>query len=52
MKIYNIFYISFLIKVLLGSLLVLVVNIELLDLKQEFKVEVILDYRYFRGTKK
>ena len=38
------FYISLLIKALLGSLLVLVVNIELLDIKQEFKVEVILDY--------
>ena len=38
------FYISFLTKVLLGLLLVLVVNIELLDLKQEFEVEVILDY--------
>ena len=38
------FYISLLIRVSLGSLLVLVVNIELLDIKQEFKVEVILDY--------
>ena len=38
------FYMSLLIRVLLGLLLVLVVNIELLDLKQEFKVEVILDY--------
>ena len=44
MKIYNIFYISLLIKVLLGSLLVLVVNIEPLDIKQEFEVKVILDY--------
>ena len=38
------FYISLLIKVLLGSLLLLVVNIKLLDIKQEFKIEVILDY--------
>ena len=38
------FYMSLLTRVLLGSLLALVVNIELLDLKQEFKVEVILDY--------
>ena len=38
------FYMSLLIRVLLGLLLVLVVNIELLDLKQEFEVEVILDY--------
>ena len=38
------FYISLLIKVLLGSLLVPVVDIELLDVRQDFKVEVILDY--------
>ena len=38
------FYISFLTKVLLGLLLALVVNIELLDIKQEFEIEVILDY--------
>ena len=38
------FYISLLTKVLLGSLLVLAVDIELLDMKQEFEVEVILDY--------
>ena len=38
------FYMSLLTKVLLGLLLVLTVNIELLDLKQEFEVEVILDY--------
>ena len=35
---------SFLIRVLLGLSLVLVVDIELLDIKQEFEVEVILDY--------
>ena len=44
MKIYNTFHISLLTKVLLGSLPVLVVNVEPLDLKQEFEVEVILDY--------
>ena len=38
------FYISLLIKAPLGLLLALVVNIELLDVKQEFEVEVILDY--------
>ena len=44
MKIYNIFHMSLLIKALPGSSLVLVVNIEPLDSKQEFEVEVILDY--------
>ena len=44
MKIYNTFHISLLIKVLLGLPLVLAVNIEPLDLKQEFEVEAILDY--------
>ena len=38
------FYVSLLIKALPGLLLALVVNIELLDTKQEFEVEVILDY--------
>ena len=44
MKIYNIFHMFLLTKAPLGSLLVLVVDIELLDTKQEFEVEVILDY--------
>ena len=44
MKIYNMFYISLLTKASPGSPLVLVVDIELLDVKQEFEVEVILDY--------
>ena len=38
------FYISLLTKVSLGSPPILVVDIEPLDLKQEFEVEVILDY--------
>ena len=44
MKIYDMFYISLLTKALPGSPLVLAVDVEPLDLKQEFEVEVILDY--------
>ena len=44
MKIYDIFHVSLLIKAPSGSLPALAVNIEPLDLKQEFEVEVILDY--------
>ena len=38
------FHISLLTKALLGSPLVLAVNTEPLDVKQEFEIEAILDY--------
>ena len=44
MKIYDMFYMSLLTKAPLGSPPALTVNTEPLDVKQEFEVEVILDY--------
>ena len=44
MKIHDIFHMSLLTKAPPGSPLALVVNVEPLDIKQEFEVEAILDY--------
>ena len=46
MNIYLVFYISLLKKVLLGVLLVLETEIELVNLNTEYKIEKILDYKY------
>ena len=43
-NIHLIFYISLLELVLLGALLALVIDIELINLNTEYKVEAILDY--------
>jgi hypothetical protein len=44
-NIYPVFYISFLELILLGVLLVLVTEIELVNLNAEYEVEEILDYK-------
>ena len=44
MNIYLVFYISLLEKVLKGVLLVLIIEIELVNLNTEYKVEKVLDY--------
>jgi hypothetical protein len=49
MNIYLIFYISLLELVLLGVLLVLVTEIELVNLNIEYKVEEILDHKQVRN---
>jgi diacylglycerol kinase len=49
MNIYPVFHISFLELVLLGVLLVLVTEIELVNPNAEYKVEEILDYKQVRN---
>ena len=44
MKIHDTFHVSLLMRAAPGSPLALAVNVEPLDVKQEFEVEVILDY--------
>jgi diacylglycerol kinase len=49
MNIYLVFYISFLELVLLGVLLVLVIEIELVNLNMEYKIEEVLDHKQVRN---
>ena len=46
MNIYLVFYIFLLKKVLLGVLLILETEIELVNLNTKYKIEKILDYKY------
>ena len=50
MNIYLEFYISLFEKVLLGVLVVLETEIELVNPNTEYKVEKILDYKYINKT--
>ena len=52
MNIYLVFYISLLEKVLLGVLLVLETEIELVNPNTKYKVEKILDCKYINKTVK